>query len=339
MNERHSRSVLFAGIGPDGQEKIGRFSLALVGVGAVGAAAAEMAARAGVGRLTLIDRDVVEESNLSRQLLFDAEDAAAIVPKATAAEVRLSEIAPDVSVHGIVADLAPDNALGLLGGHGLVLDGSDNFDTRLLVSDAARSLGLPSIYAACVGEEGLLAVSVPGRTPCLRCYLEALPPPGSAPTCDTAGIVPTLPVLVASLAVTEVLRIATGAEPSRGVLTLRIWQDGFRSTRSFETVQPRKDCPACSGESFPALEAGVTEIVKLCGRRSVQVAPPARERPDFDALEARLARVGRVRRSPQLLNADLEGVSLTIFSDGRCVVRGTEDPARARRLYDRFVGR
>ncbi|HSD72866.1 MAG TPA: thiazole biosynthesis adenylyltransferase ThiF, partial [Thermoanaerobaculia bacterium] len=186
---------------------------------------------------------------------------------------------------------------------------------------------------------GLLAVSVPGRTPCLRCYLEALPPPGSAPTCDTAGIVPTLPVLVASLAVTEALRIATGAEPSRGVLTLRIWQDGFRSTRSFENVQPRKDCPACSGESFPALEAGAAEIVKLCGRRSVQVAPPARERPDFDALEARLARVGRVRRSPQLLNADLEGVSLTIFSDGRCVVRGTEDPARARRLYDRFVGR
>lgn len=339
MNDRHSRSVLFAGIGPDGQEKIGRFSLALVGVGAVGAAAAEMAARAGVGRLTLIDRDVVEESNLSRQLLFDAEDAAAIVPKATAAEVRLSEIAPDVSVHGIVADLAPDNARGLLGGHELVLDGSDNFDTRLLVSDAARSLGLPSIYAACVGEEGLLAVSVPGRTPCLRCYLEALPPPGSAPTCDTAGIVPTLPVLVASLAVTEALRLATGAEPSRGVLTLRIWQDGFRSTRSFENVEPRKDCPACSGESFPALEAGATEIVKLCGRRSVQVAPPARERPDFDALEARLARVGRVRRSPQLLNADLEGVSLTIFSDGRCVVRGTEDPARARRLYDRFVGR
>jgi adenylyltransferase/sulfurtransferase len=339
MNERHSRSVLFPGIGPEGQERIARFSLALVGVGAVGAAAAEMAARAGVGRLTLIDRDVVEESNLSRQLLFDASDAAAVVPKASAAEARLSEIAPDVSVRGIVADLAPDNARDLLGGHDLVLDGSDNFETRLLVSDAARSLGLPSIYAACVGEEGLLAVSVPGRTPCLRCYLEVLPPPGSAPTCDTVGIVPTLPVLVASLAVTEALRIATGAEPSRGVLAIGVWRAGFRSTRSFENVRPRNDCPVCSHGSFPALEAGAAEIVKLCGRRSVQVAPPARERPDFDVLEERLARVGRVRRSPQLLNADLEDVSLTIFSDGRCVVRGTEDPDRARRLYDRFVGR
>lgn len=339
MSGRHSRSVLFPGIGPDGQEKIERFSLALVGAGAVGAAVAEMAARAGVGRLTLIDRDVVEESNLSRQLLFDAADAAAVVPKASAAEARLSAIARDVSVRGIVADLVPENARDLLGGHDLVLDGSDNFETRLLVSDAARSLGLPSIYAACVGEQGLLAVLVPGRTACLRCYLEALPPPGAAPTCDTAGIVPTLPVLVASLAVTEALRFATGIEPSRGVLSLRVWSDGFRSTRSFENVGPRKDCPVCSRESFPALEAGPAEIVKLCGRRSVQVAAPARERPDFDALEARLARVGRVRRSPQLLNADVDDVSLTIFSDGRCVVRGTEDPARARRLYDRFVGR
>lgn len=339
MSERHSRSILFPGIGPEGQQRIGRFSLALVGVGAVGAAAAEMAARAGVGRLTLIDRDIVEESNLSRQGLFDFADAAAVVPKASAAQAHLSKIAPDVSVRAMVVDLAPDNARDLLGGHDLVLDGSDNFETRLLVSDAARSLGVPSIYAACVGDEGLVAVSIPGRTPCLRCYLEALPPTGSSPTCDTAGIVPTLPAVVASLAVTEALRIATGAQPSRGVLALSLWRDGLRSTRSFENVRPRSDCPVCSRGRFPALEVTASEAVKLCGRRSIQVAPPARDRPDFDALEERLARVGRVRRSPQLLNADLEDVSLTIFSDGRCVVRGTEDPARARRLYDRFVGR
>jgi adenylyltransferase/sulfurtransferase len=313
--------------------------MAIVGVGAVGAAAAELAARAGVGRLSVIDRDVVEESNLSRQLLFDVEDAARVAPKATAAQERLSRVAPGVSVQGVVADLTPENARELLAGHDLVLDASDNFETRLLVSDASRSLGLPSIYAACVGEEGLLAVSVPGKTPCLRCYLEVLPPAGSSPTCDTVGIVPTLPALVASLAVTEALRVATGREPSRGILAVRVWQEGFRSARSFEDAEPRRDCPVCSRGSFPALQSRAAEVVKLCGRRSVQVAPPARERPDFDALEDRLARVGRVRRSPQLLNADVDGVSLTIFSDGRCVVRGTEDPARARRLYDRFVGR
>jgi molybdopterin/thiamine biosynthesis adenylyltransferase len=335
----YSRSVLFPGIGAEGQRRIAAFSVAIVGVGSVGAAAAELAARAGVGRLTLVDRDVVEDSNLSRQLLFDAEDAANVVPKATAAEERLREIAPGVAARGIVADLTAENARDLLSGHDAILDGSDNFETRLLVSDAARSLGLPSIYAACVGEEGLVAVSIPGRTPCLRCYLEAMPPAGSGPTCDTAGIVPTLAPLVASLAVTELLRLATGAQPSRGVLSLRVWQEGFHSTRAFETARPRADCPVCARGSFPALETDcAAEVVKLCGRRSVQISPPGRERPDLAALEERLGRVGRVRRSPQLLNADVEDVALTIFSDGRCVVRGTDDAGRARRLYDRYVG-
>lgn len=338
-DERHSRSVLFPGIGAKGQDAIRRFSMAIVGVGAVGAAAAELAARAGVGRLTLIDRDVVEESNLSRQLLFDSSDAERVAPKATAAAERLAEVAPGVVARGLVLDLAADNAGNVLSGHDLVLDGSDNFETRLLVSDAARSLGLPSIYAACVGEEGLVAVSIPGRTPCLRCYLESLPPAGAGPTCDTAGIVPTLPPLVASLAVTEALRYATGGTPSAGVLAVRVWEEGFRSTRSFGDARPSPSCPACSQSRYPALERhGAAEVVKLCGRRSVQVAPSDRARPDFDALEARLTRVGRVRRSPQLLNADVGDVSLTIFADGRCVVRGTDDPARARSLYDRYVG-
>ena len=336
--DRHSRSVLFPGIGPHGQARIRQFRMVIVGVGAVGAAAAELAARAGVGRLTLVDRDVVEDSNLSRQLLFDAADAERVAPKASAAGERLAEIAPDVAARGLVLDLSAENAREVLRDHDAVLDGSDNFETRLLVSDAARSLGTPSIYAACVGEEGLVAVSVPGRTPCLRCYLEGLPPAGSGPTCDTAGIVPTLPTLVASIAVTEALRLATGDAPSPGVLSLRLWDEGFRSARSFTEARPSPSCPVCSGLRYPALDGVAAEVVKLCGRRSVQVAPSGRARPDFDSLEQRLARVGRVRRSPQLLNADVGDVSLTIFADGRCVVRGTGDAGRARSLYDRYVG-
>jgi adenylyltransferase/sulfurtransferase len=339
VSERHSRSVLFEGIGPEGQERIGRFTVAFVGVGAVGAAAAEMAVRAGFGRITLIDRDVVEPSNLSRQFLFDAEDAARVLPKATAAAARLAEIDPAVPARAVVADLDHRNAVSLLGGHDVVFDGSDNFETRLLVSDAARSLGVPSVYAACVGEEGRVAVSLPGVTPCLRCWLEALPPPGSGPTCDTAGIVPTLPPLVAALAMTEVARLACGTAPSRGLLTLTVWSGGFRSRRLFEQARPSSACPVCSGSRFPALEGeGASETVKLCGRQSVQITPPARERPDFDRLEERLSPLGRVRRSPQLLNADIEDLSLTLFPDGRCVVRGTDDPARARAYYDRYVG-
>jgi len=339
-NDRYSRSILFPGIGEEGQRRIRGFSIVFVGVGAIGSAAAEIAARAGVGRMTTIDRDVVEESNLSRQLLFDMEDAARVAPKADAAAARLARIAPGLAVVGRVVDLDHRNARELLAGHDLVFDGSDNFETRLLVSDAARALEIPSIYAACVGQEGLVAVSIPRQTPCLRCYLEALPPAGSGPTCDTVGVVPTLPPLVASLAMTEALRLATGRRPSPGVLSLSLWDEGFRSRRLFEQARPRPSCPVCAGSAFPALSGeGASEVVKLCGRRSVQVAPAGRQRPDFDALEARLAPLARTRRSEHLLSADIEDVSLTIFSDGRCIVRGTGDPARARRLYDRYVGR
>ena len=337
----YSRSILFPGIGEEGQRRIGAFSIAFVGIGAVGAAAAEEAARAGFGRLTLIDRDVVEPSNLARQLLFDAEDAARVAPKADAAASRLAEIDPAVDARPVVADLDPRNARELLAGHDLVFDGSDNFETRLLVSDTARSLGTPHLYAACVGAEGRVALTIPGETPCLRCWLEALPPSGSGPTCDTVGVVPTLPPLVASIGMTEAIRLAAGARPSRGMLVLDVWEGSLRTRRLFEDARPSPACPACARGVYPALEAGEeSETVKLCGRQSVQVKPSGGARADLPALEARLSAVARVRRSPQLLHADLEDahVSLTVFQDGRCVVRGTGDPARARAIYDRYVG-
>ena len=339
--DRYARSILFAGIGKEGQERIGRFSIAFVGAGAVGAAAAETALRAGFGRLTIIDRDVVEESNLVRQSLFDADDAARVAPKAEAAAARLAEIDPAIPVRGVVDDLFPSNARELLAGHDIVFDGSDNFETRLLVSDTARALGVPSVYAACVGSEGRVAVLRPGG-PCLRCYLEALPPPGSGPTCDTVGVVPTLPPLVASLAMTEVLRLAAGHEPSPGLRTLSVWDGGasaFSTRHLFSSAGSSPACPVCREGRYPALESeDAAELVKLCGRQSVQVRPAVRVRPDFDAIERRLAPLGRVRKSPQLLNADVEDVSLTLFPDGRCVVRGTGDPRRARSLYDRYIG-
>jgi len=339
MSGRHSRSVLFPGIGSAGQERIGRLRVAFVGVGAVGAAAAELAVRAGVMKATLIDRDVVEPSNLSRQLLFDASDAAEVRPKATAAAVRLAAIDPSVQLVPVVADLEPGNVRAILAGHDLVFDGSDNFETRLLVSDASRSLGTPSLYAACVGDEGRVALSVPGRTPCLRCWVEASPPAGEGPTCDTAGVVPTLPALVAAAGLTEALRFAVGMEPAPGLLVLTLWENGLRTRRLLGGAGINPACPACAGRSYPALEAGAAaETVKLCGRQSVQIARAGRPRPDFDGLERRLAPLGRVRRSAELLNADLADVSLTIFSDGRCVVRGTDDPVRARGYYDRYVG-
>jgi adenylyltransferase/sulfurtransferase len=236
------------------------------------------------------------------------------------------------------ADLDRSNAREVLAGHSLVFDGSDNFETRLLVCDAARSLSLPSVYAASVGQEGLVSVTIPGATPCLRCYLEALPPPGSGPTCDTAGIVPTLPPLVAAIGMTEALAVAVGQPPGRGVLSVTVWSGGFRSRRLFESASPSRRCPGCGEGRFPALEGeGETDTVKLCGRHSVQVARAARQRPDLEALERRLSRVGRVRRSAHLLSAEVEDVNLTVFFDGRCIVRGTADPARARSMYQKYV--
>ena len=327
-SDRFSRSVLFPGIGEQGQKRIGAFSIAIVGVGAVGAAAAESLAR-----------DVVEESNLSRQFLFDAEDAREVRPKADAAARRLSAIAPGITAAGVVADLEHRNAREILGGHDLVFDASDNFETRLLASDAARALGIPSIYAACVGSEGFVAVSRPGETPCLRCYLEGLPAAGEGPTCDTAGVVPTLPALVAAAAATEALRLAAGRSASRGLWRVEVWEGELSARRLMAAAGPSAACPVCAGKRFPALEGeGAADAVKLCGRVSVQVAAPGRRRPDFDALERRLARVGPVRRSPQLLSAQVEGVHLTLFSDGRCIVRGTGDVARAKGLYAKYVG-
>jgi molybdopterin/thiamine biosynthesis adenylyltransferase len=337
--EKYSRSILVPRIGERGQERIRSWRIAFVGVGAVGAAAAEAALRAGFGGLTLIDRDIVEPSNLARQFLFDAEDAARLAPKAAAGAARLSAIDPAVPVRAVVADLDFRNARDILRGHELVFDGSDNFETRLLASDAARSLGLPYLYAACVGEEGRVALSVPERTPCLRCYLEGLPPAGSGPTCDTVGVVPTLPLVVAAIGMSEAVRLASGGEPGTGMLVLSAGDGGFRSRRLFEGAPPASGCPVCRHNRFPALEGeGASETVKLCGRRSVQVTPADRRRPDFEALERRLSPVARVRRSPQLLHAEIEDVGLTVFPDGRCVVRGTSDPGRARALYDRYIG-
>lgn len=336
---RYSRSEAFEGIGPAGQERIRKSSIAFVGVGAVGTVAAEIAVRSGFGRVSLIDRDVVDESNLQRQFLFDEDDARTGAPKAEAAAAKLSRMNSAVAIRTFVTDLEDLNAEELLTGHEILFDGADNFETRLLVSDAGKRFGIPSIYAACVGAEGLVAVSMPDRScPCLRCYLGALPAGGTGPTCETAGVVPALPPLVASLAMSEALRLAAGGAPSRGVLTLSVWEGDVSPVRAFASAKPTVLCDVCAGRRYPALEGeGASEAVRLCGRNSVQVAARGRSRPDLESLARAWSRLGPVQRSPHVLSVPVEGVTLTLFSDGRCVVRGTDDLVRARDLYSKYV--
>jgi len=311
-----------------------------VGVGAVGTVAAELAVRAGFGRLTLIDRDVVEETNLQRQILFDEDDARAGAPKAEAAARRLSRVDARARITARVVDLTHRNVDEVLGGHTMLLDGCDNFETRLLVSDYGKKNGVPTIYAAAVGSDGLVSVSMPSaQWPCLRCYLGALPAAGTSPTCDTEGIVPSLPAVVAALAVGEALRIAVGNRPSRGVLSFSVWEGDVRPVRAFAAAKPSPSCDACHGRRYPALEGeGASEIARLCGRNAVQVVPGGRQVPDFDRLEHALSANFPVQRSAHVLSFPVEEVVLTLFSDGRCIVRGTEDFDRARTLYSRYVG-
>ncbi len=339
IDGRYSRSEAYAGIGAVGQAAIGRARLALVGVGAVGTVAAEIAVRAGFSSVMLIDRDVVEESNLQRQFLFDEEDARSALPKAEAAAANLSRMNSAVAIRPIVADLDFRNAETVLAGHDVVLDGSDNFETRLLVSDAGKKFGFPTIYAACVGAEGLVAVTTPDPAwPCLRCYLGALPAGGTGPTCETAGVVPSLPPLIASLAMSEALRIAVGKGPSRGVLTLSLWEGDVSPVRAFASANPSVMCDVCAGRRYPSIEGeGASEVARMCGRNSVQVTSNG-GRPDLDEIERRWARLGAVQRSAHVLSVPVEGVTLTLFSDGRCVVRGTDDLARARNLHAKYVG-
>ena len=302
-----------------------------------------MAVRAGFGRITLVDRDVVEPSNLARQFLFDAEDAARVAPEGRGrGRDGWREIDPACPSTAVVADLDHRNAREVLAGH----DSSSTAPTTSRRGCSSRTRparsAFPSIYAACVGEEGRVAVSVPGTTPCLRCYLEALPPAGSGPTCDTAGVVPTLPPLVASLG-DDRGRCASrpGRARRRGILTLSVWAGGLSLAAALRgRAAVRRRARSARGGRFPALEGeGAAEMVKLCGRQSVQITPAGRARPDFDALESRLAPLGRVRRSPQLLNADVEDVEPDGLS-GRPLRRARAPTTRRApaSLYDRYVG-
>lgn len=338
---RYSRQVLFAPIGNEGQERILRSRVAIVGCGALGAALAATMARAGTGRLRLVDRDIVEESNLGRQALYTPGDAAGHLPKAAALARHLAELNPGIAIEPRITDLNPATVRELLDGSDLVLDGTDNLETRYLLNDWAVATGTPWIYGACVGARGMTAVIVPGETPCLRCLFPDPPPPGSGETCDTAGIIGPAADLVAALQAAEALKILTGSSGAvrRTLLAVELWP--FRLVElGGDAPAPDPACPACARKEFPHLEgAGRPRTLTYCGRNAVQVVP-ARDRtpPDLDAIRARLAPNFACRRTGYVLRVDVPGATLTIFDDGRALVSGTGDPDKARALYDRYVG-
>jgi adenylyltransferase/sulfurtransferase len=333
--QRYSRQILFPGIGERGQEALLSSHAVIAGCGALGSFQLAALVRAGVGRITVIDRDYVEPSNLHRQWLFDEADAADSVPKAAAAVRHAALLSSSVELRGIVADLTASNVAEFFESADVILDGTDNFDTRYLVNDYAILHGVPWIYGAAVGSYGLAMPVIPDRSACLRCVYPD-PPAGPQPTCETAGVVNVVISAVASFQVADALKILSGqisaVRPS--ITTVDVWNGGVRQ---IETPPRDPECPACGRREFPFLDDSRRQPVSLCGRNAVQVHERQRS-IDLDELGARLRPLGEVRSNEYALRFLTDPYELTVFPDGRAIVKGTSDPAVARTLYARFVG-
>lgn len=336
LDHKYSRQMLFQPIGQAGQERLAAASAVLVGCGAIGAATANLLVRAGIGRLRILDRDFVEPCNLQRQTLFDESDAREALPKAFAAERRLKSINSDVQVDGVVADLNARNADELLSGFPLILDGTDNFETRFLVNDFAVRSGVPWIYAAGVSSYGITMAIRPGETACLACLLDVMGDAGLEETCDTVGVLGSVVNLVASLQVTEAIKIlAARSHALHGrLISCDVW------TGRFQSVRPERHpkCSVCVHHEFPHLAGAAQPHITMCGRDSVQIHERNRSL-DLKVLEARLASaVPEVRQNGFLLRFRVPPYEMTVFTDGRAILKGSQDPAVARSLYAKYIG-
>ncbi len=340
--ERYSRQVRFAGLPPERQLRLMRGRVALCGCGALGTVLAETLVRAGVGSLRIIDRDFVELSNLQRQVLFDESDVAQPTPKAIAAAEKLRRINSTVTIEPIVADIAPANVLGLLADVDVILDGTDNFETRFLINDAALELGIPWIYGGCIGSHGQTATIIPHQTACLRCIIEAPPEPGTAETCDTAGVLGPAIQVVASLQAVAALKLLSGqADTILPRLTIVDVWEGTQRTVNLAGVRERGECPACRHGERRWLHGGGSSLTTvLCGRHAVQVTPASPGQLDLPAFARRWADLGTVTVNPFLIRLTTTAgeLELTLFRDGRAILKGTDDPAVARGWYAKYVG-
>lgn len=335
---RYEKQIRFAPIGAAGQERLASANVLLVGVGALGTHTASALARAGVGTLVLVDRDVVELGNLQRQVLYTEADAEQSLPKAIAAANQLRAANSSCRVHSIVEDFTPRTFAELPATPDLILDGTDNFATRYILNDLAVRGAIPWIYGGAVAGKGTAMVIQPGA-PCLRCIMPEPPPTGEVETCETVGILEPAAATVAAFQTAEALKILSGnrAQVTPGVLTFDLWGGGH-ATRLQEST-PLSLCPACGTREFPALQRSLPRTIVLCGRQAVQVHPPADADVDLDRLAANLTgAVQDLERTPHLLRFRAEDCSFRVFPTGRTLLLGVDEPRRARTLYDRYVG-
>jgi molybdopterin/thiamine biosynthesis adenylyltransferase len=338
MIERYSRQVLFEPVGEAGQRRLLNSCVAIVGCGALGTAQAESLARAGVGRLRLIDRDFVEASNLQRQTMFTESDARERLPKAVACANHLALINSEIKTDAEVVDVNHSNVEWLIKDCDVLLDGTDNFATRYLINDACVKHRINWVYGAAVGSYGVTMTIRPHAGPCLRCVFEEAPAAGSAPTCDTAGVIMPIISMIAAVQVTETIKLLTGQTEAlhRSLMQFDVWRNDWRRIK---LKAPAPECQTCALGLYETLDAEASDFaVSLCGRDAVQVNPRRLAQIDLNALALRLRVVGEVQCNAYLLRMRAGDYELTVFKDARAIIRGTDDVPTARALYAKYVG-
>lgn len=338
--ERYRRQMRFAPLGEEGQRRLLEAKALVVGCGALGSVSADLLVRAGVGLVRVVDRDFLEVDNLHRQILFDESDVAAELPKAVAAANRLRRVNSQITVEGEVADVSPDNIRRLAGDVDIVVDGTDNFETRYLVNDFAISTGKPWIFGGCVGAEGQVLAILPGDSPCLACLTPDPPPAETQPTCETAGVIGPAISVIAALQAVETLKLLAGRREAvnRRLTLVDLWTNQIRMV-GVEQAGPGDKCRACGRHEYEWLEGrrGSASAV-LCGRNSVQLSPNSDGKISLKALAEKLRGVGAVSGNEFLLRLAVEKYRITVFADGRTIVGGTDDVAEARAVHARYVG-
>jgi molybdopterin-synthase adenylyltransferase len=342
---RYARQMRYAPIGTAGQQALGERSVVVVGIGALGAVIAQHLVRGGIGRIRLIDRDIVEFSNLHRQVLYTEDDARRLLPKAEAAAIHLHAANTEPNIEPIVTELNVHNAEQLLADAHLILDGTDNFSTRYLINEVSVKHGIPWIYGGAVGGSGMCTSIIPGETPCFRCLFPSPPAGGAVDTCETAGVIAPIIDIIGSLQAAEAMKLLTGNEAAvnRGLIQFDVWRSQWMNIQT--TQSKRVDCPVCAKRQFDWLD-GDGDInahagtATLCGRHTVQVTPPRPMLVPLAQLAERLSHAGQLELTPFLLRLSLaeNGLTLIVFPDGRALVQGTDDPSVAKRVYNNMVG-
>jgi len=342
FEDRYSRQILYEPIGVEGQQKLAASRVLLVGCGALGTNLAQTLVRAGVGYLRICDRDYIERNNLQRQQLFDEDDLTENLPKSVAATKKLRRMNPSVTVEADVVDVNHRNIERLSEGADLLLDGTDNFETRYLINDVAVKTKRPWVYGAVIGASGLVMPIVPGETPCLRCVFDHAPPPEFNPTCDTAGVIGPAVSIIAGFQAVEAIKLLCGKAEAlnRHLMSIDVWS-GRVVNLNVDASREEGACACCGQRDFSYLDGRtVTAIDTLCGRNAVQVQPSSKREIDFASMAKKLWPVvdGDVSHNAYLLKARVGDYALTLFEDGRAIVQGTDDVGTAKSLYAKYFG-